>query len=236
MRGWKTLKGRHFVIYADPDVSDSFLHSVSDRSEDYYEDITEEFGFRRSNYWTWDERTKIVIFKDHDDYVKMTGLPAWTGGVAHTGQREIYTYSWAEDFLDNLLAHEMTHLIFREFVGYQTRTPPWFDEGMAVYQEKGNKEHYEEMIKKMAESNQLIDLKIFRSLNAGNFSMPMVFYAQSAKMVEYLLTQFNDEYFLKFASKLKDGENFEETLFSVYGFKDIEDFNRDWRSYVSSEN
>lgn len=233
-RGWKVVKSRHFEIYAESGVSDSFLSSVESRSEDYYEEITEEFGFRRSEYWTWDNRAKIYIFNDHASYVKGTGNPSWSGGVAHTQAKEIYTFAWASNFLDNLLPHELTHVIFREFTDKGAYVPPWFNEGIAVYQERDAREEYKKTLDAMALSNATVPFEQIWGAGPGNYQVPHFFYAQAASMIDYLLHRHNSDYFLKLVDKLCDRVDFTESFLSVYGYRDLQDFNQSWLSYVKS--
>ena len=37
---------------------------------------------------------------------------------------------------ENVLTHELTHIIFREYVGFGWNVPLWLDEGVAMFMEK----------------------------------------------------------------------------------------------------
>ena len=59
---WSELKGKHFIIeYLKTDDVD-FARKVLNQAELYYQKIAKNIGYTRyKDFWTWDERTKIVI-------------------------------------------------------------------------------------------------------------------------------------------------------------------------------
>ncbi len=132
---WNIKKSTHFIVYYK-DKLDDFADKVIDKAEDLYEDVADYLGFRRDNFWLWENRAKIYIYKDAQGYHKATGLPAWSGGYAKVEEKVIKTYPWQEGFFDVVLPHEMTHIIFREFLGFDNlNIPAWLDEGVAGYKE-----------------------------------------------------------------------------------------------------
>ena len=73
----------------------------------------------------------LVVYGSQDEYRKKTGQPEWSGGVA-VGNA-IYTYFSPR--LDATLSHEVTHLIWYEYMGHQNADYRWINEGLAVYEE-----------------------------------------------------------------------------------------------------
>lgn len=61
-----------------------------------------------------------------------------------------------------------------------------------------------------------------------------LFYAQSEKLVEFLITQYGREKFRKFCDLVLKDKSFKDTISSIYGkdFKDIEDFNIKLVEYI----
>ena len=74
---WNERKSSHFVIYFK-DAPDDFIDNVIDTAEEYYREITSDLGFTRYGSWTWEERAKIYIYKDAEDYVQTTKQPGWS--------------------------------------------------------------------------------------------------------------------------------------------------------------
>ena len=73
-------------------------------------------------------------------------------------KKEISTYMWQEMLFDTILPHEMGHIIFREFVGYNKALPLWLDEGVACMQEYESKE-------RLATAKCLVNLKLYTHLS-----------------------------------------------------------------------
>lgn len=117
-------------------------------AEDLYKKImfdTNLLSFKpRQNYG-------ITIYADQAEYHNRTGYPAWSGGATLTvplgevlpsekdarPRTAIVTYESAA--LPSVLAHEISHLIFNEFMGFATTAESdrllWLNEGFATYEE-----------------------------------------------------------------------------------------------------
>ncbi len=142
---WQLLKSTHFFIYYKG-ASQNTISDLAQSSEGCYNNITEELGFNRFNFWTWDNRARIYILDDPWDYQKDTGAASWSAGQAVVANKLIKTFVTAPGFLDNVLPHEMAHIIFREMVGFNNPAVPlWLEEGVATYQ--GEKISYEQFVK-----------------------------------------------------------------------------------------
>ena len=86
--GWGELKGEHFIIYFVSD--EGFAKDVLDKAEVYYKNIATDLGYPRySEFWLWEKRVKIYIFPDHASYLKATGQPDWTHGMADYTNKQI---------------------------------------------------------------------------------------------------------------------------------------------------
>ena len=125
---WKELKGEHFIVcYLQ---NEDFADDVLDKSEVYYSRIAADLNYPRySEFWTWDKRVKIYIHPNLESFLKATGQPQWSRGMADYNNKQIISYAWSGGFLESLLPHEIAHLIFRDFVGFKSEIPLWLDEG-----------------------------------------------------------------------------------------------------------
>ena len=131
---WQELSGEHFIVYFLENKN--FAQDTLDKAEVYYRNIAMELGYPRySDFWTWDNRVKIYIYPDRKTYLQLTGEPAWSAGVASYDRKEIVSFAWSDNFLEFLLPHEITHLMFRDFVGFKGEVPLWLDEGVAQWAE-----------------------------------------------------------------------------------------------------
>ncbi|MFH0762324.1 MAG: hypothetical protein V1925_00335, partial [Candidatus Omnitrophota bacterium] len=60
---WLTNKSQHFIIYYQ-EAPHGYIDELSNSAERYYNGIVDELGYRRFNFWSWDNRAKIYMYKD----------------------------------------------------------------------------------------------------------------------------------------------------------------------------
>lgn len=233
---WKTAKSTHFIIYYK-NAPESFIEKLINKSENYYDQIAEALGFRRFNFWLWDNRAKIYIYDNADDYQSATGQPSWSGGVAMPKEKIINTFPYAKGFFDGILAHEMSHIIFREFVGFDNyAVPVWLDEGVAAYQEKGKYSMADSLVKEAINNNSFIPLDKLTGLNPQGIldqAEVKVFYSEAVSIVDYLIREFGKENFVVFCQDLRDKMNLEIAVKSVYPFSNIGELQEAWKKHLS---
>lgn len=231
---WKVYKSTHFLIYYKA-AETSQLSQVALKAEQYYDNITEDLGFNRFNFWTWDNRARIYMYDTQQDYMRVTGDPAWAAGQAEISSKRIQSFFSAKGFLENILPHEMAHIIFREMVGFNNPAIPlWLDEGVAVFQEKKNSFVRSELAGKMLKGN-FICLADLSKVNVANIrSTPNVdlFYMESFSLVNYLVCDYGKDKFVLFCQNLRDKKDLLRALAATYSFKDLQDFEDSWRKYL----
>ena len=232
---WKERKDNHFIIYyknAPPD----FIKSVEEMAEYYYEEITRNMGFTRYKGWTWDERAKIYIYDNAEDFQQIGEYATWAEGVASSRQRVIRSFPAAHGFFDSTLPHEMGHIIFREFVGFKARIPVWFEEGVAMYQEKARRWGADEVVRRAVMDGKFMSLKDMTALElSGKMSTEQIqlFYAESASIVNYIIDELGQQRFINLCRKLQAGDPFEWVFTSVsVRFKDLDALNKAWVEYL----
>jgi len=236
---WKEIKSEHFIVYSVGD--EKFAKDVSRQSETYYRKIASELGYQRySGFWTWDRRVKIYIYPDRESFLKSTSQPEWSQGVANYTKKEISSYVWSEGFLDALLPHEMTHLIFRDYVGFKGEVPLWLDEGVAQWMEPRKREAVKAVIKKLAEQGKLLPLEKMMTLDIRQSSdneLVLNYYIQSVSLVSFLVTKYTAARFTNFCRQLRDGKSIIESLKFAYpiSIRSVEELQEKWLKYVNED-
>lgn len=232
---WNEYKAQHFIIYYK-DAPMDFVKNVESTAESYYEEITQNLGFTRYKSWSWDERAKIYIFRDAQDYLNTAHEMRWSHGAASVREKTIRTFPAAHGFFDSTLPHELGHIIFREFVGYSARVPTWLEEGIAMYQEKAKRWGATETVRQAMRDGSFMDLMQLTNLRLySNTPQETIelFYAESASVVYFMITELGDYRFVNLCKRLKDGESFENALLGAYvRFDSIEDLNKVWLQYL----
>lgn len=230
---WNIKKSKHFIIYYR-DVSSEYLAKTIKEAEGYYDTVTDYLGFNRYSFWTWDNRCKLYLYGDLDDYQKHVGAAAWSRGHVNVVKKEISTYILREKFFNTILPHEIAHIIFREFVGYDKRLPLWLDEGIACSQEIDNAARL-----LMAKYSIALDLytpfEDFSESKIPESVEPLIFYSQAASMLDFLLEDFGRKRFVDFCRRVRDKTEWQKSLLGVYKFRDMQEFERKWIDYLSNK-
>jgi hypothetical protein len=234
---WQTLKAKHFVICSLDDAA--FAGEVGRQAEQYYDEIAANLGYtRRDNFWLWDHRVRILIYRTRADFVAACQAPVWAAGKASYERREIATYQQSgEKFLANLLPHELTHLMFKDFVGARTRVPRWVEEGVAQWQQTDRGLHGDISLSQMAAAGRLIPLRQLTEINvsaATDEALARLYYAQAASVVGYLIRVHGQDRFARWCRLLRDGKTPAEALRQIYPatVPDVEALEAAWIKHI----
>jgi hypothetical protein len=236
---WQEIKSEHAVVSFIN--NEEFAKDVSRQTEVYYRRIASELAYQRySEFWTWDNRVKIYIYPDRASYLKETGQPEWSEGLASYTDKKISSYAWSEGFLNMLLPHELTHLIFRDYVGFKGEVPLWLDEGVAQWMEPHKRKAVQRVMKRIAQSGNVLSLRQMMTLDVRRSSdahLVEVYYVQAVSLVDFLITKYSAPRFTNFCRQLRDGKTIEEGLRFAYpiAIRDIDEFETKWKQYIMEE-
>ena len=231
---WNISKSTHFIVHYKNAPND-FIEDLIARSEDYYDKIAESLGFTRFNFWLWDNRANIYIYDNAQEYQKETSQPSWSAGAAIPSQKVIYTFPYAKGFFDSILPHEMGHIIFREFVGFDNPAVPlWLDEGVASYQEKSRYASARQTVAQALASGNFLTLEELNSTVPALLSMEkaQVYYAEAVSIVEFLVKNYGRENFVAFCQYLRDKKNLERSISLIYPFSNLKELGEAWQKYL----
>lgn len=229
---WDKKKSRHFIVYHQ-DAPAEYLKQLIIKAEDYYGSITDYLGYRRFNFWLWDNRCKIYLYPDREAYLKTAKRASWSRAHVDVLKKEIITYIWQENFFDTILPHEMGHIVFREFVGFNKGLPLFLDEGIACMQEQSKQERLD-IAKVLIAWNLHIPVDNLFKLRSDSVIIPFIFYSESASIVNFLIEKFGKELFVFFCRRLRDGQNYEEALTDTYKFSDLGKLEDSWINYITN--
>ena len=232
---WEQQKGQNFIIYSR-EVPRDFVDTVMASAEEEFRNVTSDLGIARYQSWSWDRRAVIYIYRDSEDYVQSGGQAGWSHGAALVMEKVIKTYPSASGFFDSMLPHELGHIILHEFTGPYADVPLWFDEGVAMYQEKARRLGADSEVRAAIEKGKFIpltQLKDVRIYNGTDEDTVQLFYAEAASAVRFLITEFGDQHFYKLCRALKDHMRFEDALSETYvHIKSLEDLNKQWLKHL----
>ena len=239
---WQTVKGDHFVVYFYDRGHASTATHVLTKAEEYYDKVAYQIGYaRHGDFWTWEDRVKIFIFPDQMSFLLTTGQKVWSKGYTVRDSklfesRAIVTFYQEESFINNLLPHEIAHLVVKDFIGFERPLPLWFEEGIAQQQEIKDPSQ-EEGVVFLAKSGQHIPFELLNMLDIRRESQELkvaVFYAQSRSIVEFLIKVYGRDAFERLCVNLRDGMDLLQALTNAYSgsIDSMAALERKWLGYM----
>jgi hypothetical protein len=235
-KDWEMFKGDDFIVYYRLNVSEEFAKTVMDSAEEDFRQISENLGLSRYQSWPSEKRASIYIYSDEEDYIKNGGQAGWSHGAALISTKTIKTYPSDAGFFDAILPHELGHIVLHEFVGPYANVPLWFDEGVAMYQEKakhiGSMKVVQEALTKgqFITLNELTDMRLYSNSKRETVDL---FYAESASIVHFMITQLGEGHFYRLCKELKENTRFIEAVPKVYmNIGSLDDLNKKWVAYL----
>jgi len=224
--GFKTEETAHFSLSAYTSSGASLYSSLC---EENYTRIMQDLGL----YSFVPARPyNVVVYRDAAEFHAKTGQPEWSGGAAYGNALLLYE----GDGLRATLAHEMTHLVFNEFMGLgRTEGLRWLNEGVAVYEESRSSQlssaYYAARVANSVAPNP-IPFSQMVNLAPQNESQRNVdrWYAQVGSVAGFMVRQGGAFNFSSFLSRLRDGATVDAALALTYaGFwKDLSDVEKAW--------
>lgn len=233
---WQELKGDHFIVYYTGE--EAYARELLRKAERYYDQIASDLGYARySNFWQWDKRVKVRVYPKKNDFLEATGQPSWSIGNANYTTKEISSFAGCVEFLDGTLPHEIAHLIFRDFVGFEGEVPLWLDEGVAQRQEPFKRQAVAAYAKLFYAEKKLLPFSVLMrsdTLARASDEEAKVFYVQSASVVGFLIDRYGADDFAQFCRQLRDGKGLNDSLRFSYSsrIRSVDELEKAWRAYV----
>ncbi|MCM2268058.1 MAG: hypothetical protein NDI60_09845 [Elusimicrobiales bacterium] len=230
--GYKTLESAHFSVQA---YSSSSAALYSAMCEENYTRIMQDLGL----YSFVPARPyNVVIYRDASEYHAKTGQPDWSGGAAYGNALLLFEGQG----LKASMAHEMTHLVFNEFMGLsQAASLRWLNEGVAVYEESRSEQasgaYYASRVRTSVAPNP-IPFSQLVNLAPANESQRNVdrWYAQVGSVAGFMIRQGGSFNFSLFLGRLRDGASVDSALGTVYSgiWNNLADVEKSWLLEVKS--
>jgi hypothetical protein len=162
---------------------------------------------------------EIEIFQDKAEWVERhtvineADLPSWIQGDSGRVIRIIMDEEKIAtlEALQVMLTHEVAHFALHRHVGKPI--PAWLDEGLAVFCSQDLPTAYVDDLKRAAEADALLSLEMLTPpFTRLDRAIQRLAYAQSAIVVEYLVTHFGWELIRDMLSACQRGESPEHVL------------------------
>lgn len=159
----------------------------------------------------------------------------WTGGVAFT-QYSIIAIGISPSNLtwgQGAMTHELTHNIINQvtFNPYSD-LPVWFNEGLAMHTQGPLTAQFTGPLAAATAGNKLFSVRSLCSPFSAYSDKANLSYAQSASLVDYLVTQYGSAKMLTLLTTFKEGSTYDDAFQTVYGFN-IEGLDAKWKPWIA---
>ena len=132
-----------------------------------------------------------------------------------------------------VVPHELAHVFYNEiFRDTWVRVPTWFNEGLAVYNERTDHEQEMALVTEAAANDELIPLRHMGTQASGLAHDAIhLWYAEAYSLVAFIADTYGEETLGRVVLTLADNHPMEETLQLVLDM-DLVEFELAWREWL----
>lgn len=227
--GAARVDGLHFQVQGYDRLEVESLLENAERDYEHLMQDTALYSFRPREHYP------IVLFATKEEYLQKTGLPSWSGGA--TIGSTLYLFKGAG--LERTLAHEMTHLIFNEYMGdqaaYRLR---WLNEGLATMQERntmdqGQRASLDQFIGGTLRNQGLPIEQVVGFAPASEQEREIsLWYNQVESLTRFLIERGGRLNFAQFLEELRRGRTLDQAMSYAFDarFPDLATLERTWKA------
>lgn len=182
-----------------------------------------------------DRPARIVIYRSQRDFCSFyapNSCESWIGGQTFPG----ITVQWGTDrdwLVYDVVPHELAHVFYAEvFRDTWVAVPTWFNEGIAVYNERTDHRRELEMVEAAAASGDLIPLRLMGTQASGLAHDSIhLWYAQAYTLVAFIADVYGEAALGEVIHTLAGNTPMEQVLQQVLGL-DLMAFEVGWRAWL----
>jgi len=140
----------------------------------------------------------------------------------------------SSDWVDTLVSHELTHLVFAQAVDNPYHLPPrWLNEGLAVHLSQGYDTSDQATVASAVNSSSIIPLEGLAGLFPTTRDRFSLAYAESASAIDFLITTYGEDRLVKLITSYAGGVTDDEAFQAALGM-DMAAFDDAWMASVGA--
>jgi hypothetical protein len=225
---WQSLGNERVIVYWYDRPAD-FGTALFDAATEGYEHVASITGV------TTDRPARVVIYNNQRDFSVFyapNSFQDWIGGQTFPG----ITVQWGtnQDWLVyDVVPHELAHVFYNEiFLHTWVRVPTWFNEGIAVYNERTDHNLEMALVTEAAADDELIPLRHMGTQASGLAHDAIhLWYAEAYSLVACIADVYGEEKLGEVILTLADNHPMEETLQLTLDM-DLIEFEMAWREWL----
>jgi hypothetical protein len=230
---WRVLQGEHVNVWWHEGGED-FGRRALDIAEAALTSASDLLGVGQL------APVDFFIYADTREFREAMG-PATrenVGGQAHPAIHTLFGLieprQIRSDWIEELIRHELAHLVFHEAVDNPYQYPPrWLNEGLAVYLSRGYSEGDRALVRGAAGGGTIMPLEGL----VGNFptraTRSSLAYAESVSAVDFFVQTYGEPRLVDLITSFADGTGVDEAFVSATG-DDFAAFDAAWLSSLGA--
>jgi hypothetical protein len=231
---WDVLEGERVNVWTY-EGGDDFARDALDVAEAALADASELLGVGDI------EPVDFLLYTDTREFREAMG-PATrenVGGQAHPGIRTLFGLieprQIDSDWADELISHELAHLVFHEAVDNPYQYPPrWLNEGLAVYLSTGYDDGDRRQVQGAAGGGTIIPLEGLGGQFPTRPGRQSLAYAESISAVDYFVDTYGQERLVKLIDAFGEGHGIDGAFVAATG-EDFAAFDAAWLDSLGAD-
>lgn len=229
----------HFVIYCN---DETLSNEIATKVEQYYE-IPTDLGLGEGGKFWMKDKVYIYIYDTPQQFSQFTGRECLSSsGYSDFKRRSIYTYKDVNHLIEAVIPHELTHLIFADFMEFSPNYPAWVSEGLAMYEEskycKAYIDNYQKILDQM-KRGAYFSVDVLTKIDISKetkLELIQFWYVESMSLVIYLIDAYGRGKFYLFCKNLKEGMELNKALENAYSpdMKGVSELTERWLNYIKT--
>lgn len=187
------------------------------------------------------EPVDFVLYADNREFREAMG-PATrenVGGQAHPRIRTLFGLIGPRqidsDWADELITHELAHLVFHDAVDNPYQYPPrWLNEGLAVYLSKGYSDEDRRRVQGAAGGGTIIPLEGLGGQFPTRPGRQSLAYAVSISAVDYFVDRYGQDRLVKLITAFGQGSGLDGAFLAATG-EDFASFDAAWLDSLGAD-
>jgi len=225
---WRSLGDEQVIVYWYDQPAD-FGSALFEASVEGYEHVASITGI------TTARPVRVVIYNNQRDFCAFYAphsCQEWVGGETFSG----ITVQWATDrvwLVYETVPHELAHIFYSEIFRHTwVQVPTWFNEGIAVYNERTDHSREMARVAEAAADGTLIPLRHMATQASGLAHDAIdLWYAEAYSLAAFIADAYGEEKLGEVILTLADNHPMEETLQLTLGM-DLIEFEMAWREWL----
>ena len=170
----------------------------------------------------------IVVVEDSKEYERIQPAPM-TRGFATFGGRQVYLLG---DQLDQeVVTHELVHILMGYNVAPNLRIPDWFNEGLAQYASGARRSSLG--LLSWGDATEMLPLSTLDTVDALKGPLRELATVEGLAVVQFLVASYGEPALWELTARLGHAGSFNQALLDTYGRTNLQ-LNQEWMSYAQT--